>query len=478
MEKINFTVKDIKTANFGINDVVVKDVYPPLVNETVIPTKEQQVLTHEGEYGYDKVTVEPIPDEYIIPEGTLPITENTTYDVRRYSRVSANVKPAPELQDKEVTPTKETQNITFDTGFDGLGNVEVNPIPDEYIIPNLQTKEITPTKNTHVVTPDNEYDALDSVVVNPIPDEYIIPTLQNKEAIPTKETQTIEADETFTGLKTVQIKPIPDEYIIPNGQLEITETGIHDVTNYEEVNVNINAAEDLSEELTEYNEELTTQEVTIDDIVKALQNKILGGEVEELNATEEFYEAYKKFYEKFDPSYNKNYDTNGPVTLYTPASGYSIYFIIYRNSTSYQVMWTQDTSPLGLMRKYSVASSNYIFWPGKTAGISTTLNIWSSGKKAMATSPYDMVTYGTTNSGINYYLSPTYTTVEECIEAMKKTDTVYTKGTSQNTYVAFYTTRSCVVVTNGIDLGTGNRINENVRQISSNENIVVIGTEA
>lgn len=283
MEKINFTVKDIKSANFGINDIVVKEVYPPLINETVIPTKEQQVLTHEGEYGYDKVTVEPIPDEYIIPEGTLPITENTTYDVTRFKRVSANVKPAPELQDKEVTPTKETQNITFDTGFDGLGNVEVNPIPDEYIIPALQTKEITPTKNTHVVTPDNEYDALDSVVVNPIPDEYIIPTLQNKEAIPTKETQTIEADETFTGLKTVQIKPIPDEYIVPNGQLEITETGIHDVTNYEEVNVNINAAEDLSEELNEYNEGLTTQEVTIDDITKALRNKVLSSGGSTLN---------------------------------------------------------------------------------------------------------------------------------------------------------------------------------------------------
>lgn len=283
MEKINFTVKDIKTANFDINDVVVKDVYPPLVNETVIPTKEQQVLTHEGEYGYDKVTVEPIPDEYIIPEGTLPITENTTYDVRRYSRVSANVKPAPELQDKEVIPTKETQNITYDPGFDGLGTVEIKPIPDNYIIPELQTKEVTPIKETQIITPDNNFDGLESVVINSIPDEYIIPTLQNKEAVPTKETQTIEADETFTGLKTVQIKPIPDEYIVPNGKLEITETGIHDVTNYEEVNVNINAAEDLSEELTEYNEELATQEVTIDDIAKALRNKVLSSGGSTLN---------------------------------------------------------------------------------------------------------------------------------------------------------------------------------------------------
>ena len=40
------------------------------------------------------------------------------------------------LQDKETTPTKETQVVVADFPFDGLSKVTVNPIPDEYIIPN------------------------------------------------------------------------------------------------------------------------------------------------------------------------------------------------------------------------------------------------------------------------------------------------------------------------------------------------------
>lgn len=47
-------------------------------------------------------------------------------------------------QKKETIPTKEQQNITPDKGFDGLSEVVVYPIPDEYIIP---TGEIEITKN-------------------------------------------------------------------------------------------------------------------------------------------------------------------------------------------------------------------------------------------------------------------------------------------------------------------------------------------
>ena len=42
----------------------------------------------------------------------------------------------PITQEKEVTPTKEVQNVEPDKDYTGLSNVKVNPIPDEYIIPS------------------------------------------------------------------------------------------------------------------------------------------------------------------------------------------------------------------------------------------------------------------------------------------------------------------------------------------------------
>ena len=165
MNKINFELRDIETIDLTMG-MGIKKVYPPIENLEVIPTKEQQVFNHENSYGYDNVTVEPIPDEYIIPDGTLPITENATYDVRRFARVSASVYPAPNLQDKEITINENgTHDITYDEGYDGLNQVSVT----------------------------------------------------------------------------------------------------------------VDAIEDLSEELTDYENGLTRQGVTIDDITKALQNKAIGG---------------------------------------------------------------------------------------------------------------------------------------------------------------------------------------------------------
>ena len=64
-----------------------------LSNLTVTPTKSTQTFwSAPGELdGYELVTVNPIPDEYIIPSGARSITENGTHDVTQYAFVNVSV---------------------------------------------------------------------------------------------------------------------------------------------------------------------------------------------------------------------------------------------------------------------------------------------------------------------------------------------------------------------------------------------------
>lgn len=72
----------------------------------------------------------------------------------------------PETQEKQVTPTKQVQEIVPDSGIYALSKVTVNPIPNDYIIPNLQSKSITITENgTQTITADSGYNGLSSVGV-------------------------------------------------------------------------------------------------------------------------------------------------------------------------------------------------------------------------------------------------------------------------------------------------------------------------
>ena len=59
----------------------------------IIPTESVQTVTAEGGYdGLSSVQVEPIPEQYVVPTGTLLISENCTgADVRDYAAVDVDV---------------------------------------------------------------------------------------------------------------------------------------------------------------------------------------------------------------------------------------------------------------------------------------------------------------------------------------------------------------------------------------------------
>lgn len=161
----------------------------PTQTKSVTPSKSSQSVSPDTGYKLTKVEVGAIPDNYIEPTGTLPVTENGIKDVTQYKSIDVNVEG--------IKPTG-TLNITKN---------------DTYDVTNYASAEVN--------VPSKE------------------PVLQEKTATPTKETQEITPDEGYDGIDKMTINPIPEEYIIPEGTLEIRTNGKHDVTEVKEVDVSI-----------------------------------------------------------------------------------------------------------------------------------------------------------------------------------------------------------------------------------------------
>lgn len=102
--------------------------FPPIIlanlqEKEVIPTKEVQEIVADKAYdGLSKVTVQSIPNEYIVPSGEIEFTQNGTYDVTDKASAKVNIK-------EKILGTKTiTSNGTYkaiDDNLDGYSEVEV-----------------------------------------------------------------------------------------------------------------------------------------------------------------------------------------------------------------------------------------------------------------------------------------------------------------------------------------------------------------
>ena len=94
-----------------------------LQDKETTPTKETQVVVADKTYdGLSKVTVNPIPNEYIIPSGEIEFTQNGTYNVTDKASAKVNIKEKV-LGTKTIT-TNGTYNAS-DDNLDGYSEVEV-----------------------------------------------------------------------------------------------------------------------------------------------------------------------------------------------------------------------------------------------------------------------------------------------------------------------------------------------------------------
>lgn len=177
--------------------------------------------------------------ENIIDRGAVSVTvqEGDTYTIPAgYHNGSGTVSGVSgggnyNLQSKTATPTKKQQSITPDSGFYGLSDVTVAPIPDSYqdvsnvtaVAGDVLTGKIIVTKDGSVVTgnmPNNGTvtKALDVTTISyTIPKGYhsgtgkVSITLETKSVTPTKTTQDITPTSGKV-LSKVTVNPIPFEY--------------------------------------------------------------------------------------------------------------------------------------------------------------------------------------------------------------------------------------------------------------------------
>lgn len=124
----------------------------PVVLEvkTVTPTKMEQIINADEGLGLSKVIVESIPNDYIIPNGSLEITKNGEYDVKE--KASVNVKTSG-IDINEYFNTNSTTITNLNTQY-WIKNNYFLKLPDIIIPDNVTSlSSFCTTSNGNVGLP-------------------------------------------------------------------------------------------------------------------------------------------------------------------------------------------------------------------------------------------------------------------------------------------------------------------------------------
>lgn len=157
-------------ADYVLNKAVVKvnvaDIPAVLQEKEIEPTKQEQIVDPDSGYeGMSKVIVKPIPSEYLVPEGSLDITDTNEYDVSAYATVQIkddNLKPENIAEGVKVLGMEGIFKGGIDTSDgtitpDKVLKNEVGYAKEQRIVGTIKTWDGTFEGDAEIYNPLNEY---------------------------------------------------------------------------------------------------------------------------------------------------------------------------------------------------------------------------------------------------------------------------------------------------------------------------------
>lgn len=232
--------------------------------------------------------------------------------------------------------------------------------------------------------------------------------------------------------------------ITPSGTISITENGETNVTNYATANVNVQPdLETKSVTITENTTTTITPASGKDGLSSVAITTNVSASVETINDVNDIIDNFKTKLDNIPSEYQTL--TQTPTTIYCPTANARIYCIFKQKDNTYKIAWI-------------VNANSYL-------GIGVSSYVLGYRFTVSGTASFSNVT-------ARYYSTNSYTTIEDCVNAIKSNQTAYTSSSSDSNYKI--ADKNSIILSNGYCVDDATKEFIIVQKISSNETIQVI----
>lgn len=138
----------------------------------IIPSTQSQIIKPDAGYtGLSQVTIEAIPDTYVLPSGTYTVTNSGIYNISTYASVKVNSMSNPTWTTPSLNSStaKLIYSATIYSGF----NSTVQSFSSSYTLPTVSGSTIIPSDTSQIAVESYKW-TTGSIIVDAIPSTITI----------------------------------------------------------------------------------------------------------------------------------------------------------------------------------------------------------------------------------------------------------------------------------------------------------------